>query len=212
MTNATHPVQFFRRGLFALIALAGLAGATSAPAIAQTVTSDQAVSFINTLGNQIVGLINEGVDSSSRRQGIQTVVDRDVDVDGIAKFCLGRFWRIATPDQQQQYLMLFHDVLMRSVTANLGDYQGVTFKVGTVVPSSDGNGVAVQTVLTRPNNAPNNVQWLVISKGGGLKVSDLVVEGTSLKLTKREEYASYLQNNGNNVDALIAALKAQAQS
>jgi len=31
-----------------------------------------------------------------------------------------------------------------------------------------------------------------------------------MRLTTRSEYSSYLQNNGNDVDALIAALKAKA--
>jgi len=194
-----------RRLLLALTALVGLLGA---PALAAT-APDQAVSLVTTTGNQLVGLINGGADNATRRAALQAIVDSNVDVDGIAKFCLGRFWRTATPAQQQDYLAVFHATLMRNLTANLGDYQGVTFTVGQVMPRDDGS-VAVQTVLTRPNNAPNNVQWVVTDAGGSPKIADLIVEGTSMRLTTRSEYSSYLQNNGNDVDALIAALKAKA--
>jgi len=194
-----------RRLLLALTALVGLLGA---PALAAT-APDQAVSLVTTTGNQLVGLINGGADNATRRAALQSIVDSNVDVDGIAKFCLGRFWRTATPAQQQDYLAVFHATLMRNLTANLGDYQGVTFTVGQVMPRDDGS-VAVQTVLTRPNNAPNNVQWVVTDAGGSPKIADLIVEGTSMRLTTRSEYSSYLQNNGNDVDALIAALKAKA--
>ena len=194
-----------RRLLLALTALLGLLGA---PALAAT-APDQAVSLVTTTGNQLVGLINGGADNATRRAALQSIVDSNVDVDGIAKFCLGRFWRTATPAQQQDYLAVFHATLMRNLTANLGDYQGVTFTVGQVMPRDDGS-VAVQTVLTRPNNAPNNVQWVVTDAGGSPKIADLIVEGTSMRLTTRSEYSSYLQNNGNDVDALIAALKAKA--
>jgi len=194
-----------RRILLALTALLGLLGA---PALAAT-APDQAVSLVTTTGNQLVGLINGGADNATRRAALQSIVDSNVDVDGIAKFCLGRFWRTATPAQQQDYLAVFHATLMRNLTANLGDYQGVTFTVGQVMPRDDGS-VAVQTVLTRPNNAPNNVQWVVTDAGGSPKIADLIVEGTSMRLTTRSEYSSYLQNNGNDVDALIAALKAKA--
>ena len=196
-----------RRILLALTALLGLLGA---PALAAT-APDQAVSLVTTTGNQLVGLINGGADNATRRAALQSIVDSNVDVDGIAKFCLGRFWRTATPAQQQDYLAVFHATLMRNLTANLGDYQGVTFTVGQVMPRDDGS-VAVQTVLTRPNNAPNNVQWVVTDAGGSPKIADLIVEGTSMRLTTRSEYSSYLQNNGNDVDALIAALKAKASS
>jgi len=150
-----------RRILLALTALLGLLGA---PALAAT-APDQAVSLVTTTGNQLVGLINGGADNATRRAALQSIVDSNVDVDGIAKFCLGRFWRTATPAQQQDYLAVFHATLMRNLTANLGDYQGVTFTVGQVMPRDDGS-VAVQTVLTRPNNAPNNVQWVVTDAGG----------------------------------------------
>ena len=196
-----------RAGLALLLTMPLAFGAARADAIAP----EQASQFITQSGDQLVALINKGGDTPARRVALQAIVDRVVDIDGVGKFCLGRFWRTATPQQQQDYLNVFHAVMMRSLTANLGDYQGVTFTVGLVQPRQDG-GVAVQTVLTRPNNAPNNVQWVVIDQAGQLKINDVIVEGTSLKLTKRGEYASYLQNNNNDINALIAALKAQSSS
>ena len=50
------------------------------------------------------------------------IIDADVDVDGVARFCLGRFWRTATPAQQQQYLKLFRDMLVANISAKLGEY------------------------------------------------------------------------------------------
>ena len=208
MIYAVKSKLLSRRALFAAVMLAALAPQF---ARADSISSDQAVKFITNSGNQLVALINQGGDTPTRRAALQVIVDRDIDVNGVGKFCLGRFWRSATPDQQQNYTSVFHAVLMRTLTANLGDYQGVTFTVGQVLPR-DGGGVAVQTVLTRPNNAPNDVQWVVMNIGGMLKVTDVIVEGTSMKLTKRSEYASYLQNNNNDLNALIAALRAQSSN
>jgi len=208
MSKPIGPVLFARRSLFALVTLAGLA---ATPALADSVAPAQATALVTSAGNQLVSLINGGADTATRRQALQAIIDQDVDVEGIARFCLGRFWRTATPQQQQDYLTVFHATLMRNMTANLGDYQGVTFAVGQVNPRDDG-GVAVQTVLTRPNNQPNNVQWVVISKDGAPKINDVIVEGTSMKLTTRSEYASYMQQNSNDLNALIAALKAKSAS
>jgi phospholipid transport system substrate-binding protein len=207
MTFIPIPPPFPRRSLLALAALFGM---LAAPALA-AVAPGQAVSLVTSTGNQLVALINGGADTATRRQALQAIVDSNVDVDGVAKFCLGRFWRAATPQQQQDYLAVFHATLMRNLTANLGDYQGVTFSVGQVMPRDDGS-VSVETVLTRPNNQPNNVDWVVSDKTGAPKITDLVVEGTSMRLTTRSEYSSYMLNNGNDLDALIAALKAKASS
>jgi phospholipid transport system substrate-binding protein len=130
-----------------------------------------------------------------------------VDVAAIAKFCLGRFWTTATPAQQQDYTRLFHQVLLNNISGHLGEYQGVTF---TMTGShAQGEDTLVGTVINRPNAPAANVQWVVRDGAGAPKVLDLVAEGTSLRLTQRQDYASYLSRHGESIDALIAALKRQ---
>lgn len=53
------------------------------------------------------------------------MVDATVDVDDIAHFCLGRFWRIATPEEQREYLGLFGELLVTRIAGHLGEYRGV---------------------------------------------------------------------------------------
>ena len=48
------------------------------------------------------------------------------------------------------------------------------------------------------------------TQSGGLKIIDVIAEGTSLRLTQRSDYSSYLAHNNNSVQALINALKQQA--
>jgi phospholipid transport system substrate-binding protein len=130
-----------------------------------------------------------------------------VDVDGIGRFCLGRFWRQATPEQQKQYLTLFHEVLVTNITSKLGEYQGVTFTMGRS-RMEDENAV-VSTTVIRPNNPPTAVDWIIANPSADPKVIDVVAEGTSLRLTQRQDYASYLVHNNNSVDALIGAMRTQ---
>ena len=65
-------------------------------------------------------------------------------------------------------------------------------------------------VVNRPNNPPAKVDWVISMGSGGPKIVDVVAEGTSLRLTQRSDYASYITRNGNNVQALIDAMKQQA--
>jgi phospholipid transport system substrate-binding protein len=53
------------------------------------------------------------------------------------------------------------------------------------------------------------VQWVVDEVDGHPKIVDVVAEGTSLRLTQRSDYGSYLQQHGDSVDALIAAMRRQ---
>ncbi len=103
---------------------------------------------------------------------------------------------------------LFHRVLVLNVTSKIGDYTGVTIAVGRAVPRAE--GVMVATTVTRPGQAPAEVDWLVKQIDGAPKIIDVIAEGTSLRLTQRSDYASYISRHNDSVPALITALRAQA--
>lgn len=196
--------MILRRHFLTLAAAATLVPLTHA-AWAQSL--DKATAFIKTTGDRLVGVVNGGGSASVKRSTMTGILNDAVDVDGIARFCLGRFWRTATPAQQQQYVQLFHEVLVNNITAKLGDYKGVSFTMGR--SHMDGDNGVVSTTVNRPNNPPTAVDWIVSDPNASPKVIDVVAEGTSLRLTQRQDYASYLTHNGNSVDALIAAMKKQ---
>ncbi len=147
-------------------------------------------------------MVNGPGSTNTKRAQMTQIINSDVDVDGIGRFCLGRFWKQATPEQQKQYLALFHEVLVTNITAKLGEYQGVTFTMGRSRPQDE--EAVVSTTVVRPNNAPTAVDWIIANPATEPKIIDVVAEGTSLRLTQRQDYASYLTHNNGNVDALIA--------
>lgn len=172
---------------------------------------EKATAFVKATGDKLVSVVNGPGSAAAKRSEMTKVLNVAVDVDGIAKFCLGRYWRTATADQQQQYIKLFHEVLVTNITSKLGEYQGVRFTTGRSRPQDE--EAVVSTTVERPNNPPTAVDWIIANASSDPKIIDVVAEGTSLRLTQRQDYASYLAHNGNNVDALISAMKNQvAQS
>jgi phospholipid transport system substrate-binding protein len=67
-------------------------------------------------------------------------------------------------------------------------------------------------VVDRPNSAPATVEWVVTQPAATPRIVDVIAEGTSLRITQRSDYAAYLQRNGNNIDALLAAMKSQVEA
>ncbi len=183
----------------AWLALGGAARAQSA--------TDRASAFVKATGEKLVGVVNGPGASAQKRQMLTQIIDSTVDVDGVAKFCLGRFWKQASPEQQQHYVAIFHQVLVTNITSKLGEYKGVTFTMSRSEP--DGDTVKVDPIVNRPNNPPTNVQWVISNAGSGPKIVDVVAEGTSLRLTQRSDYASYLSHNNNDIDKLISAMQQQ---
>jgi phospholipid transport system substrate-binding protein len=195
-----------RRHLLTFASVCAAAGALPRLAHAQS-AADKAAAFIKSTGDRLVSVVNGPGDAAHKRQQLTRIIDDTVDVDGVARFCLGRFWRQATPDQQKRYLATFHQVLVTNITAKVGEYQGVKFTLGRTQARDDNEYVG--TTIDRPNNPPTNVEWVVANAASNPRIIDVIAEGTSLRLTQRSDYASYLSRNNNNIDALITAMRQQ---
>jgi phospholipid transport system substrate-binding protein len=170
--------------------------------------AENAAAFVRQVGDRLVAVVNSNQSLPDKRSGIAQIVETTVDVNGIAQFCLGRFWRIATPDQQRRFVIQFHQVLVTNISSKLGDYRGVRVTVQRSRQQDD--DAIVTTLVERPNNPPTTVDWVIEQPATNPKVVDVVAEGTSLRLTQRQDYSSYLTRNNNDVDALINAMKQQA--
>ena len=177
---------------------------------ARAQTPEQATAFVQALGNQLVGIVNGPGSTEQKSVALTRVIDSDVDVAGVGRFCLGRFWRMATPQQQREYETLFRKVLITSITSKIGDYQGVRFTIGRTTPRPEGQVVA--TTIAGPKKPPAEVDWVVKDVNGSPKIVDVVAEGTSLRLTQRDDYASYIVQHNDSVQALIDAMQRQASS
>ncbi len=195
-----------RRALLTYTAATAMFATTSWTA-ARAQSAGDPTGFVIQLGDALVAIVNGPGTYEDKKRRLGPLIEQAVDVDNIARFCLGRFWRTASQGQQQQFNQLFHTVLLNNITGKLGQFEGVTFKP-TTTTQRDGDTL-VGTTIHRPNQQPNNVQWVVSTATGRPKIIDVIAEGTSLRLTQRSDYAAYISRNNNDVDALISAMRHQ---
>lgn len=179
----------------------------SSPARAEMDTQ-HAASFIDSTGRDLVATLNSNQPIAARRQRVSQILSAAVDVDGVGRFILGRWWRVATPAEQQEYMKLFEETLIRNLSARFGEYQGVRFSLGRAQQRTE-DDVLVNTIIERPNTAPFSLDWRVSDIGGRPQVVDVIAEGTSLRLTQRSEYSSVISRNGGQVSALLDAMRRQ---
>ena len=172
---------------------------------AEALAPATATAFVEGTAEHIVAIIDGHDSASSQVAQLQAVVDGAVDIEGIAKFCMGRYWASASAAQRQKFLGLFHAVLLDGVTGQIRNYKGVTVKVGRAQARDP--DISVSSVIDRPEKGPARVDWLVEATQAGLKIEDVVAEGTSLRLTRRNDYATYLGSHNGSVDALLDAMR-----
>jgi phospholipid transport system substrate-binding protein len=167
--------------------------------------AQQAEGFVRSTADQLVTIVNSSDVPEEKRRRLQQVIGAAVDVNDIARFCLGRFWRIATPEQQRQYLGLFGDLLVTRIVGHLGEYQGVRVSMGLVRATEDTE--IVITTVERPNNPKYQVDWVVSTSTGSPKIVDLLAGGTSLRLTQSSDFAAYLARHQYNIHELIEGMR-----
>ncbi len=198
-------------GRLALGVAALLAAGPPRRAAAQAGEVARAAAFIEATGRDLVAAINSpSLALPARREAVAEVLRRAVDIEGVGRFILGRWWRLATPEQQRQYLELFEETLIRNLSSRFGEYQGVRFTVGRTQQRTE-DDVMVTTVIDQPNAAPFTLDWRVGEVGGQPRIVDVIAEGTSLRLTQRSEYSSVIQRNGGKVQALLDAMRQQVR-
>lgn len=183
---------------------------STAQAQSSSYSNSQLKDWLKATGDEMVTIVNGDFTKAEQKNKFLPILNKYVDVDGIAKFCLGRFWRSATPAQQKEYTQIFHQVLVNSITSRLGEYKGVSFTIGEII-NVEGNKKSIQTTLKRPKQPDVSIQWIIQVQNGAPKVVDIVGENASLAVTQRGDYTSFIARHGNNVATLIDALKRQVQ-
>jgi phospholipid transport system substrate-binding protein len=181
----------------------------AALAYAQPVPTDAAKSFIDQSGQKLVAVVNGSASESQKADQLRQLVDQIVAVDQVGDYVLGRYINVATPAQHAQYLTLFHQLLSYNITYQIKAYEGVTFTVNSA--ATQGNDTIVDTTVARPGQAPADVGWAVDEVNGQPKIVDVIVAGTSLRVTERNDYASVVTDNGGQISALLNAMQNQIQ-
>lgn len=176
---------------------------------AQRADPDKAASFVREAGAELAAVVGGATSPADRQSRLEPYLDKVIDQDGVARFCLGRYWQTATPAQRTEYVRLFRLQLLRGIVNRLGDFQAGAVKVTVNTPIERADGTYVPTIVERAGNKPVNITWVVAVDTGTMRIVDVAAEGMSLRMTQRSDYAAFLGRNGGDVNVLIAALKKQ---
>jgi phospholipid transport system substrate-binding protein len=167
--------------------------------------AQNATAFVNNLGTQAIQVLGPNVSPAQRLVRFRELFRNDFDVAGIGQFVLGRYWRTATPPQQQEFLQLFQEYVVQAYTSRLGQYGGEPFRVLGARPSGD--EVVVSSEVVRAGGSPVQIDWYLSNRGGQFKIADVYVGGVSMKVTQRDEFSAIIQHDGGHIDGLLAKLR-----
>ncbi len=166
-----------------------------------------AAQFIDRLGNQAIETLRSpNLTLDQREDRFRGLLSQVFDLRFIGRFVLGKYWRRATPEQQSDYLVLFDAFVLHAYSARFGRYVGETLTVVGTRQAND-KDVVVRTRIDRPDSPPIIADWRVRTTGERYRIIDVMIEGISMIITQRSEFAAVVQRDG--VEGLLAVLRAR---
>jgi phospholipid transport system substrate-binding protein len=169
-------------------------------------SAESARALIEEIGAEVLTILSD--QSRGDRQKFDALVvllEEPIDLDLVARLILGRYWRTADDAQRQQYLQLFREYALANLASKLHLYQGQSFEVTGAKVVSDKDALVTSRILS-DGEPPLQVDWRLRQRSdGGLVTIDLIVEGVSLIVTLRSEFASVIERQG--FDGLLAELR-----
>jgi phospholipid transport system substrate-binding protein len=138
------------------------------------------------------------------KQMIETKLAPHFDFARMTALAVGRNWRNANPEQQQQLTDQFRTLLVRTYSGALTGYRDNTMDYKPLRMNAGDTEVIVRTEVRRPGQAPVQIDYNMTKTPEGWKAYDVVVAGVSLVTNYRDEFSDIVRTSG--IDGLTKAL------
>ena len=164
--------------------------------------------FIQSTVNRASQILSEKVSKEKKMNRLKTVAKETVDIKGISFYSLGSARKDLSDSQKRIYFDLFENYFLKSFSSRLSEYTNPKIKVqGKKVLNK--NYTIVNSVLVSTSERPEvKIDWRVYTKNpNNPLIRDLIIEGLSLARTQKEEFASILNSNDDDIKALFKTLE-----
>jgi phospholipid transport system substrate-binding protein len=181
-------------------------------AYAQVDQSDPQL-LIRTATQQILDEVRTQAIAPDDIPRIMDIVNRDIlpytDFRRTTSLAMGRYWRTATPAQQQQLVEQFKMLLIHTYSGAIGQLrpdQRIDYPPIHIAPTD--TDVVVRTIAIR-NGEPAEIDYRLYSTPQGWRLYDLNVLGVWLIQTYRQQFSDKIRET--SVDGLIQFLAERNQ-
>ena len=166
-------------------------------------------SFVTELVNDvIIKVADKTISVEDKITFIENIALENVDINALGMYTLGELRKSLNKDELAKYQNTFEKYFLKSLTSRLTEYSNDKFKViGDEIKSS--NYTMVKSIIEKSENKPEiKIDWRIYTKNLNKPlIRDLIVEGLSLARTQKEEFASILNSNNNDINILIEKLE-----
>ena len=164
--------------------------------------------FVQSTVNRASQILSESITKEEKINKLKTIAKETVDIRAVGFYSLGSARKNLDENQKQKYSKLFEGYFLKSFSSRLAEYTNPEIDVKGKKSISE-NYTIVNSVLVATSNRPEvKIDWRVYTKDkNNPLIRDLIIEGLSLARTQKEEFASILNSNDNDINALFKSLE-----
>ena len=172
-----------------------------------TYNSEPKIFIQELVDDAIKTLSDTSLTIEEKHKFIEKVAKENVDIDGLSLYTLGKIRKDIDSETLSEYQNLFEDYFLKSLTSRLSDYSSQKFEV-IDSDQKNANYTIVNSRIVESKKSPEiKIDWRVYTKNPQKPlIRDLIVEGLSLARTQKEEFASILNSNNNDINVLLMKL------
>ena len=164
--------------------------------------------FIQSTVNRASKILSENLSKDEKINKLKIIAEETVDIKGIGFYTLGTIRKSLDKSQKETYSKLFKEYFLKSFSSRLSEYTNPEIDVLSKEILSE-NYTIVNSLLKGTSERPEvKIDWRVYTKNPeNPLIRDLIIEGLSLARTQKEEFASILNSNDNDINALFKTLE-----
>jgi len=165
--------------------------------------------FINELVNDVLNTLSDkNISKIEKTRKVETVALQNIDIEALGMYTLGQVRKDLDQETLKEYKNLFEKYFLKSLTSRLNEYSSQKFEVIKAEQKSETYTIVSSKIVEKSSVPEIKINWRVYTKNPAKPlIRDLIVEGLSLARTQREEFASILNSNNNDINILLKKLE-----
>ncbi len=154
--------------------------------------------------DEVVRILQDpSIKGDAKRTAVKKVAEQVFDLNETARRSLGRHWQQLSPQQRQEFVPLFEDLLERTYMSKIDLYGGE--KVKYTAENIDGDNAAVKANVITKKGTEVPVEARLLKRDGKWLIYDVLVENISLVGNYRAQFDQIIRTS--SYDDLVRRLR-----
>ena len=164
--------------------------------------------FVQSTVNRASKLLSEDIPKEKKIEKLKSIAKDTVDISGIGFYTLGAIRKSLTEKEKSKYSELFEEYFLKSFSSRLAEYTNPEIDVFAKEVLNKNYTIVNSTLKATSERPEIKIDWRIYTKNPEKPlIRDLIIEGLSLARTQKEEFASVLNSNNGDINALFKTLK-----